>query len=110
MNSGIKSFDWNHLCDRLEEVSKDWLCKSERRVVVENDGLPYVSCILWLNPEMGTENEILETLNRASEEVAGFGKVNIYADEELETIDEEVGEENHVVVYVTLTRQQDYWM
>ena len=106
----MSSFNWNHLCDRLEEVSKDWLGKSERSVVVENDGLPYVSCILWLNPEMGTENEILETLNRASEEVAGKGTVSIYCDLVIEKLSEDYDPEEHCKAYVALTSQQDYWM
>lgn len=106
----MSSFNWNHLCDRLEEVSKNWLGKAERSVVVGNDGLPYVSCTLWLNPEMGTENEILETLNHASEEVAGKGTVNLYGYLETEKLNEDCDPEEHCKVYVTLTSQQDYWM
>ena len=106
----MSSFNWNHLCDLLEEVSKNWLGKSERSVVVENDGLPYVSCILWLNPEMGTEDEILETLNHASEEVAGKGTVSIYCDLVIEKLNEDCDTEEHCKVYVTLTSQEDYWM
>lgn len=106
----MSSFNWNHLCNRLEEVSKNWLGKSERSAVVGNDGLPYVSCILWLNPEMGTENEILETLNHASEEVAGKGTVNLYCDLETQKLNEDYDPEEHCKVYVTLTSQQDYWM
>ena len=112
--SVIKSFDWNYLVNRLEEVVCDALGKTKTHIKVMEDGKVYPMTIMYLNPEIldGEEADVAmnSILQPFCDEVAGFGKVSIYADEELDTIDEEVGEENHVVVYVTLTAHEDHWM
>ena len=114
MNSGIKSFDWNYLVNRLEGVVCDALGKTETQIHVTEDGKVYPMTIMYLNPEIldGEEADVAmnSILQPFCDEVAGFGKVSIYADEELDTIDEEAGEENHVVVYVTLTAHDNHWM
>ena len=112
--SVIKSFDWNYLVNRLEEVVCDALGKTETQVNVMEDGKVYPITIMYLNPEILDGEDVDTAMNNLlqpfCDEVAGFGKVSIYADEELAIIDEEVGEENHVVVYVTLTAHDDHWM
>ena len=114
MNRKIKSFDWNYLVNRLQGVVCDALGKTETRINVMEDGKVYPMTIMYLNPEIldGEEADVAmnSILQPFCDEVAGFGNVSIYADEELAIIDEEVGEENHVVVYVTLTANGYHWM
>ena len=112
--SVIRVFDWDRLVSRLEEVVGNALGKTETQIQVMEDGSVYPMTIMYLNPEIldGEEADVAmnSILQPFCDEVAGLGKVSIYADEELATIDEEVGEENHVVVYVTLTAHEDHWM
>ena len=112
--SVIRAFDWNFLVNRLEGVVGDALGKTETQIQVMEDGRTYPMTIMYLNPEIldGEEADVAmnSILKPFCDEVAGFGKVSIYADEELAIIDEEAGEENHVVVYVTLTAHEDHWM
>ena len=112
--SVIRAFDWNFLVSRLEGVVCGALGKTETQIQVMEDGNVYPMTIMYLNPEIldGEDADVAmnNLLQPFCDEVAGFGNVSIYADEELAIIDEEVGEENHVVVYVTLTSQDDYWM
>ena len=112
--SVIRAFDWNFLASRLEGVVSDALGKTETQIQVMEDGRTYPMTIMYLNPEILDEEDVDTAMNNLlqpfCDEVAGFGKVSIYADEELAIIDEEAGEENHVVVYVTLTAHNDHWM
>ena len=113
-NSVIRTFDWNRLVNCLKRVVGDALGKIETQIQVMEDGMTYPMTIMYLNPEIlaGEEADVAmnSLLQPFCDEVAGFGKVSIYADEELATIDDEAGEENHVVVYVTLTAHEDHWM
>ena len=114
VKSVIRTFDWNRLVSRLEEVVCDALGKTETQIQVMEDGQVYPMTIMYLNPEILDGEEVEEAVNNLlqpfCDEVAGFGKVSLFADQELTTIDEEAGEENHVVVYVTLTAHDDHWM
>ena len=112
--SVIKVFDWDRLVNRLEEVVGNALGKTETQIQVMEDGSVYPMTIMYLNPEILDGEDVDVAMNSIlqpfCDEVAGFGKVSIYADEEIATIDEEAGEENLVVVYVTLTAHDDHWM
>lgn len=112
--SVVKTFDWTRLVNRLEEVVCDALGKTETQIQVMEDGRVYPMTIMYLNPEIldGEEADVAMSnlLQPFCDEVAGFGKVSLYADEEIAIIDKEAGEENHVVVYVTLTAHDDHWM